>query len=594
MAEGLYLEFNVMVIGYCNMDRKDIIINPSRLEIREHRDDTSFYKEYPIAIMLVDDESQAHIITMALESDATIEKIFEKLLNAEVQLPVRVESGRKDEGDDDIVFNSKGKLRTGSWDLSASSEDRDLRERRDKISGLIDVAMKRSREVWSSFKVMYDEGWDRFSSFDGSLPSSAARSRKTFGFFASGSSKGIGGKGHATQSRIIPTIFDVESGPKSVESVHNLKRSPRDNRREKSDTKFELGLAALANVECQFGPPSGVLQSSGDILNHIIVFGCMTNLMVFVSELRSPLLLNKASFHPIIVMNESKPTDWDAIAEKYKSVYFIQGKIENDECLSRVNPQKAFSVIMLATRDSVLKVEAENLDTDPLFGYLKLKKRIPDHVFFSVEMTCVTNMQVLDSSVIRMFHNHGMLGVDDACDQFEVDTKVTKLHGRFTTQLISTKGSDWTTENLPISSANSQRNLLQQRSSSSQLTSRKPRVTSSRMLQGQGSSRRKLESQQSSNLSAAAQSSNIGASEKKSASKRRLQSQFFFTIFETHHVYPMFASGRAVVPESFDSMLSQVWKAIFSSIGLFAVPIFFNRSFLYNFSCYHLIHLTQS
>jgi hypothetical protein len=37
-------------------------------------------------------------------------------------------------------------------------------------------------------------------------------------------------------------------------------------------------------------------------------------------------------------------------------------------------------------------VEEENVDSGTLFSYLKLEQYIPRHVFFSVELTCSSNM----------------------------------------------------------------------------------------------------------------------------------------------------------------------------------------------------------
>jgi hypothetical protein len=46
-------------------------------------------------------------------------------------------------------------------------------------------------------------------------------------------------------------------------------------------------------------------------------------------------------------------------------------------------------------------VEEENIDSSTLFAYLKLEQYIPRDVFFSVELTCSSNMAVLNATIMK-------------------------------------------------------------------------------------------------------------------------------------------------------------------------------------------------
>jgi hypothetical protein len=47
------------------------------------------------------------------------------------------------------------------------------------------------------------------------------------------------------------------------------------------------------------------------------------------------------------------------------------------------------------------QVEEENIDSSTLFAYLKLEQYIPRQVFFSVELTCSSNMAVLNATIMK-------------------------------------------------------------------------------------------------------------------------------------------------------------------------------------------------
>ena len=54
------------------------------------------------------------------------------------------------------------------------------------------------------------------------------------------------------------------------------------------------------------------LDDASGVKNHIVIVGCLRNLTIFVAELRRPLIVNDA-YHPIVVMDEKEPEEWDEI-----------------------------------------------------------------------------------------------------------------------------------------------------------------------------------------------------------------------------------------------------------------------------------------
>jgi len=125
---------------------------------------------------------------------------------------------------------------------------------------------------------------------------------------------------------------------------------------------------------------------------------------MFLAELRRPIhacAVDKTEPPAVVVVDETAPNGWTSICEDFSNVWFIKGKMTRSTDFNRTNIRACHSVALLAGRDNVTRVEEENLDADALFSYLKLEKYIPKDVFFTVELTCASNMAVLNSTVVR-------------------------------------------------------------------------------------------------------------------------------------------------------------------------------------------------
>jgi hypothetical protein len=79
IAEGIYLEYDVMAIGLCNSTTNEIVLNPSRLELHGHKFRSRFFKDFDMVIVLSDSEVTAQLLSRGLEDDDVVNNILDRL-----------------------------------------------------------------------------------------------------------------------------------------------------------------------------------------------------------------------------------------------------------------------------------------------------------------------------------------------------------------------------------------------------------------------------------------------------------------------------------------------------------------------------------
>ena len=141
-------------------------------------------------------------------------------------------------------------------------------------------------------------------------------------------------------------------------------------------------------------------EDVGNLQDHVIVFGCIDNLVEFISEFRRPCVTD-FMLHPIVVVSEEVPPRWDYIVKKFAAVYFIRGSMMKSSVFNRTNIKYAYALVSLAKRKDIDISDDENRDSETLFSFLKLEPHIPAHVFFSVELIVPQNLSVLNSTVVK-------------------------------------------------------------------------------------------------------------------------------------------------------------------------------------------------
>ena len=290
--------------------------------------------------------------------------------------------------------------------------------------------------------------------------------------------------------------------------------------------------------------------------DHIIVFGNDLSLAMFISELRRPTVKGPA-YHPIVVVSPELPSKWEAIKARYNDIYVLLGSLTRSAIFNRANVENAFAVILLATRDGVTTVEEENIDSTTLFTYLKLEQYIPRNVFFSVELSCASNMAVLNATIIRrsrrnpgeciqtsqraktllaMLSNaeeippprRSRLASDDEDDNKKVigKTEAGDNIGRFT----------------------SKRNTLRQ-------TVKDPTMCRLPTIIGR----------RSSTIENAPPFIDVAHIKEPNADTSSGETKFWDAT-DTHHMLPVFAAARAYVPSSFESLLVQSFFGVLTPL----------------------------
>lgn len=220
--------------------------------------------------------------------------------------------------------------------------------------------------------------------------------------------------------------------------------SGKRNRTSSDVSAFAMDLQEMtASDKRQYGQPAEIIgedDNAMDIRNHIIIIGCLKHILIFIAEMRRPLIVGEA-YHPILIVDEGDPPAcWEELEEIFDDVYFMKGKITSGVDFNRTNLRDAHALVLLANRDSVTEVEGENLDADTLFAYLKLEKHLPRHLFFTVELTCESNMSVINSTLARRDpHDDGTLtssagDIGAASPAPGTSTSASQLKGTFAYQ----------------------------------------------------------------------------------------------------------------------------------------------------------------
>jgi hypothetical protein len=89
MAEGIYLEFQLIVLGVVNKTDHDVILNPGRKEKMKFASESAFFDKYSSLLIIADDQIQADSICSAIRNASIIQRILEKLEAAENTFCIR-------------------------------------------------------------------------------------------------------------------------------------------------------------------------------------------------------------------------------------------------------------------------------------------------------------------------------------------------------------------------------------------------------------------------------------------------------------------------------------------------------------------------
>ena len=211
------------------------------------------------------------------------------------------------------------------------------------------------------------------------------------------------------QSRGVPTkeLTRADSQVGEIVNVAALERNAFD-RKTASQIGFgrprrpsvDSGLVNLKASQTAKGHTSEEIEDAAHLKNHIIVFGCMDHLSIFILELRRKIL-SEHDYHPILIVTPQEPRKWYQIRLKYHDVFLLNGTVTSAQDLTLMNIRDAHALVLLAQRQAISVDETSNVDSECLFLYLTIERLVPKSVFFTVELSRPNNMGVLNSVIVR-------------------------------------------------------------------------------------------------------------------------------------------------------------------------------------------------
>ena len=343
LVEGVYVEYGRILIGVCNTESHSVVFNPGIAEMKGFSSAEEFFSQYDIGVILAHEQNEADGIAAGLGEQNDVDRMTARMLEVESEFSIR-----------------------RMPDIEGSSSSRNI-----GLSSLGKYSLNtQRRKIEKSFKEILT--YTRLAP-------------KTVGDVAEEG----------------PSFSDGKVTPHSTRRVRSMRRpAGQTGGAQPEFFSSNVDVLGVVGIPDDLGQPCSQITDASAISEHIIVFGCVDNIHLFVNELRRPLIRGD-NYKPIVIVNEDPPPKWAAIKARFHDVYFLQEVITSSQGFNASNVRDAFAVILLASRDSVTMVEEENLDAETLFAYLKLERYIPRYVYFSVELTCSNNMAVLNSTIMR-------------------------------------------------------------------------------------------------------------------------------------------------------------------------------------------------
>ncbi|CAE7458963.1 Kcnt2, partial [Symbiodinium microadriaticum] len=347
LVEGIFVEYGRILIGVCNIGSHSVVFNPGITEMKKYHNAEEFFEHYDVGVILAHEQSEANAIAAGLADQNAVDKMTARMLEVEADFSIRRMP------DEEGATNSRN---VGLSSLGKYS----LNTQRIKIE-------KSFKEILIYTRLAPKAVGD------------VAEESHTY-----------------SEEKVTPT-----NDRRGVRNALRASPSPiAGSGGERAFFGDNLDVLGVLGIPDGLGNPPCQISDASAISEHIIVFGCVDYIHLFVNELRRPLIRGE-NYRPIVIVSEYLPNKWATIQSRYKDVYFLQEIITTSQGFNASNVRDAFAVILLASRDSVTMVEEENLDAETLFAYLKLERYIPRYVYFTVELTCSNNMAVLNSTIMR-------------------------------------------------------------------------------------------------------------------------------------------------------------------------------------------------
>lgn len=207
----------------------------------------------------------------------------------------------------------------------------------------------------------------------------------------------------------------------------------------------------------------------------------------------------------------------------------MRGDIINPVVFNNTNIKYAYALVSLAKRDLVTSSTEENLDSETLFAFLKLENHIPNTVFFTVELICPPNLAVLNSTVIK---------------RSKANKELLKLSMHINERLRGMRASPTAEKTAP----RTQGTFMLKRDNRKSILSVSTEPVVEEKKKKSSPKKQETEASSMSKRNALIQAQS-GAGSKAAVS--------FWDATNSHHILPVFASGIAFVPASYDTIICQ-------------------------------------
>lgn len=401
MAEMIYLHKGYMLLAVCNDTWDSIIFQPQRKDLERMEGINSmkdFFKTYHKGMVMAPDQQEAERIgkelgkmsllrelTIAMGKEEEAWSCHKTMADYKAKMRGSIVSNSSSNHSVNYMLNYYKKAAVGvGFDYTDCESDDD------------DELMNTASEIYIGY-----------SSYRGRAKHVETQDNEP-DQSSSSSTQGPQMKGPPVAKLRLadnndPSNLGSPSGRKlKLEPSSGLsKRDQNISVSEMAEKEKQDYLEYLDNNPDVLGRPAGVIENALHLANHVIIYGHNQYTNVFLSEMRRPAVVGP-SYHPIVIIADDPPQNWDVIKSTYNDVYFLRSGLTRGSLTSKANVEKAFSMVFLTTRDTTQStIDSKGLDAVTLFAFLKIMQGIPKRVFCSIELSSAGNMSVLNATIVK-------------------------------------------------------------------------------------------------------------------------------------------------------------------------------------------------
>eukprot|EP00606_Chrysophyceae_sp_TOSAG23-5_P000096 GSChrysophyteH2.ASY1.ANO1.1748.1 assembled CDS len=332
--------------------------------------------------------------------------------------------------------------------------------------------------------------------------------------------------------------------------------------RPQKDQFSSVGIVQLLqqNISHKPGSESCIVKDANSLSNHIVLIAAESNILMFVQEVRRKFIMGD-SYHPVLIVLAAKPASWNYIQSTYNDIYLMIGDPSKPSLLKKMNFASAYSVALMGNRESMSKVDGQTVNTGTLFTYLKAESFVPASCFLTVELTSSNNMSVLNATIMRRHRDElQKLLPNQGGKHIRGDTLVKSMKSQSPlsenantatlnqlpegVQMIAIGAGNSAAANIALSAVNQSLTAASKPGNATQT----PSKTST--LRRRGSVMHAIHS-----VKDAVKGFVEDQADRLLASDEALEE--LWDAMDSYHVLPVFASAKAFVPSSFESLLVQ-------------------------------------